>query len=194
MSGTDSITSDFWIVYRHVNSVENSGITEVGRHNVYVLPLLPVLTATTSKPKHRDRSGYGSDLNSSLNLNGGATFAVGEIVRQRRYNEPEAIGRVVKFRASAYTQNLGDGSSGPDSLLQDPIWNIGIDYLTVEVLNGQFVFGDDSTEIEKPVTGDDNGCSRLIHQSYDPNTYNSITHEVSWSEVPISLIVNEIPF
>lgn len=194
VSGTDSITSDFWIVYRHVNSVENSGITKVGTHNVYVLPLLPVLTATTSNPKHRDRSGYGSDENSSLNLNGGATFAVGEIVRQRRYNEPEAIGRVVNFRASAYTQNLGDGSSGPDSLLQDPIWNIGIDYLTVEVLNGQFVFGDDSTEIEKPVTGDDNGCSRLIHQSYDPNTYNSITHEVSWSEVPISLIVNEIPF
>lgn len=195
VQGTDSATSDYWIVYRHVNALENSGVTQTGIHRIYEIPLLPVVSTSISSPRHGDRSGYGEDYqNTGLTLNGGATFAVGEIVRQRRYNEPEAIGRVRLFRAGSYTQNLPDGSSGPDGLLGNPIWNIGIDYLSIEVLNGQFSFAEDSTGISRPVVGDDNGCARLISNTFKPNTYTSMTHEVAWTDIPISLIVNEIPY
>jgi hypothetical protein len=194
--GTDSATSDFWIVYRHPNSLELSGITQIGRHAVVEIGVLPVFdTATSITASHGDRSGYARTIqNSGVSLNAGATFAVGEIVRQRRYNEPEAIGRVLRFRASSYQQNLPDGSSGPDGLLGTPYWNVGVDYLTVEVLNGTFTPYEDSTGTQRPVVGDDNGCSRLISGDSTPPKYSSITHEVSWTDIPISLIVNEIPY
>jgi len=196
VKGTDSATADYWIVYRHINSLELSGVTQVGTHSVIEIPLLPVLqTSTSITASHGDRTGYSRTIqDSGVSLNGGATFTVGEIVRQRRYNEPEAIGKVLGFRASSYQQNLPDGSSGPDGLLGTPYWNTGIDRLTVEVLNGTFTPFEDSTGTQRPVVGDDNGCARLISGTLNPNKYSSITHEVDWTNIPISLVVNEIPY
>ena len=57
---------------------------------------------------------------------------------QERSNEPKAIGRVISFTPSAYG-NQGSVVDGINPF--DPLYNIGVDILEVEILNGQFTKG-----------------------------------------------------
>jgi len=180
--GTDSATADYWIVNHHINSIGLDDLGVTGVNEVYRIPVQQVTTNDTQYPVYGNRSGYGSfGSEKGFTLNGGATYIIGEIVRQKKWNEPEAIGRVLQFKASGYHQGLGT-----------PYWNNGIDWVTVEVLNGKFSKYLDSSRVYRPITGDDSGCSRLVDQSYNGNIHTSVTHDTSWMDVPIEIIINDI--
>lgn len=188
---TDSSTADYWVVHRHPNTIgiENIGITT--EHKIIKIPMSPVEDPTILYTATEiDRTGYSNSTyqNSGFTLNIGATYTVGEIVRQKRYREGEAIGRVINFEAGAY-------SHGPYGQ-EDPRYNDSIDYLTVEMLNGEFTKGNDLTQIEKPIVGDTSGSSRFIDNSYNPtiNTMGIKVVETSWLEIPIRVIADEIEY
>lgn len=181
---SDSSTADYWIVYHHVNSLNLDNLGKTGSHEVFRIPVKQVIGNDPQKPVIGDRTGYGSfEFANGFTLNGGSTYTVGEIVRQKRWNEPEAIGRVLDFKPSAYHQGLGT-----------PYWNIGTDWVTVEVLNGKFSKEIDASRVYRPIVGDNSGCSRLIEESFSGKIHTSVTYDTSWMDVPISTMVNEITY
>ena len=189
---TDSSTADYWVVHRHPNTlgIQNIGVT--GSRKVVKIPLTNVLDANIIfNPLIEDRSGYDAFAYEAVGftLNAGATYVAGELVRQKRYREGEAIGRVINFEAGSQYH----GPYGPTDI---PIWNAGIDYLTVEVMNGEFTAGDDITRVAKPVIGDLSNASRFIEPSYNTNIniVDTIVYDTSWLDIPIQVMVNEVEY
>tara|TARA_Y100000114_G_scaffold71873_1_gene65828 strand:+ start:5525 stop:7990 length:2466 start_codon:yes stop_codon:yes gene_type:complete len=128
--GTDSATADFWIVYRHPAhlGLENLGTT--GSREVVRIPVKPVAADEDQiQTINPSSDGYYYQDSAGITLNG-TPYLIGEIVTQEKPNEPLAIGRVVQFNASAHHQGLGT-----------PFYNIGVDILEIEVLNGRFTKG-----------------------------------------------------
>lgn len=181
--GTDIPTADYWIVYRHVNSLGLNDLGTTGSNDIFRIPMEQTTAQTQNNPVIGDRSGYSLIEFSPPSLSGGGPYLVGEIVRQKKHNEPEAIGRVIGFDASAHHQGL-----------LTPYYNIGVDHLSVEVLNGRFIKNLDSTGVYRPIVGDTTGVSRLIDQSYIDNINTSVTHDTSWMDVPISIMTREIEY
>ena len=137
--GTDSATADFWIVYRHPAHLGLTALGVTGERNVVRIPMQPVTTVTTIDNLNFTRDGSENyQENNPTNLVGGSTYSVGEIVTQEKYNEPKAIGRVIEFIPSAFG-NQGSPADGIDPF--NPMYNIGIDTLVVEILNGKFTRG-----------------------------------------------------
>ena len=227
----DSATADYWIVYRHPAHLGVSTIPRVGTRNVVRIPMAPFKSDETSYSQiNYTQDGYWYNETTGLTLNG-TPYSVGEIVTQDRSNEPKAIGRVLSFTASAHHQGTNE-----------QYYNIGIDTLEVEVLNGQFtrgyleadltkdgkvdgldlvrvladygltggpadlnndgvVDGSDLVRVlaawdqaPKPIVGESSGGIRLVHRSFDGGLYTSITHDTSWADIPISVIVNDIEY
>ena len=184
VSGTDSTTADYWIVYHHINSLGLDTVGTTGVNETFIIPVQRVVTNDPQYPVYGSKSGYDSfGTGKGFTLNAGATYIIGEIVRQKRWNEPEAIGRVLQFKPSGYHQGLGT-----------PYWNVGTDFVTVEVLNGKFSKDIDASRVYRPITGDDSGCSRLVDQSYNGKIHTSVTHDTSWMDIPIDIMVNDITY
>ena len=137
--GTDSATADFWVVYRHPAHLGLTALGVTGERTTVRIPMQPVTTTTTIDDLNFTRDGSNSyQENNPINLVGGSTYSIGEIVTQDKYNEPKAIGRVIEFIPSAFG-NQGSPADGIDPF--DPMYNISIDTLVVEVLNGKFTRG-----------------------------------------------------
>ena len=137
--GTDSATADFWVVYRHPAHLGLTALGVTGDRVTVRIPMQPVTTVNTIDNFNFTRDGSDSyQENNPINLVGGSTYSIGEIVTQEKYNEPKAIGRVIEFIPSAF----GNQGSPADGIAPtDPMFNIGIDTLVVEVLNGKFTRG-----------------------------------------------------
>ena len=145
---------------------------------------------------------------------------------------------MIKFDPSAF----GNQGSVADGIApSDPLYNLDIDILEVEVLNGKFTTGLISGDLNKdgkvdgldlslllsnfgltgegdlnedgivdggdlagllaswdqlpkPIIGETSGGSRLVDSSFNNNIYTSITHDTSWMDIPISVMVNDIQY
>lgn len=231
VGGTDSATADYWIVHRHPAHLELPTLGPTGERNIVSIPMKPVLvgneTISTITPT---TDGYYYNIGRGLTLNG-TPYQIGEVVTQTRNNEPIAIGRVINYTASASHQGNGE-----------QYFNIGIDTLNIEVLNGRFTkgllaadfnqdgkvdgadlvgvlsaYGDTggTADLNKdglvdggdlalqlsawyqtptPIIGETSGGARLVDPSFDGTLYTSITHDTSWMDVPISIMVNDIEY
>ena len=130
VGGTDSATADYWIVHRHPAHLELPTLGPTGERLVVNIPMKQVMEAgeniSTITPSTH---GYYYNIGRGLTLNS-TPYSVGEIVTQSRSNEPVAIGRVIDFVASAQHQGTNE-----------QYYNLGVDTLRVEVLNGQFTKG-----------------------------------------------------
>ena len=239
--GTDSATADYWVVYRHPAHLGLTAVGPTGSRDVVRIPVQPIQTSgeniSTIAP---NSSGYGFVETTGISLNG-TPYVVGEIVTQTKPREPIAIGRVIRFDPSTYG-NQGDESGNVGS---NPLYNLGIDMLEVEVLNGKFTTGllsadltKDGTvdgldlaillgnfgltgqgveggdlnedgivdggdlagllgswdQLPKPVVGETSGGSRLVDPSFNNMIYTSVTHDTSWLDIPISVMVNDIDY
>jgi len=236
--GTDSATADYWIVYRHPTHLGLEGLGTTGTREVVRIPMQPVQAGgqniATIAP---DSSGYNFEETTGITING-TPYSIGEIVTQTRPREPIAIGRVIKFDPSAF----GNQGSVADGIApSDPLYNLDIDILEVEVLNGKFTTGLISGDLNKdgkvdgldlslllsnfgltgegdlnedgivdggdlagllaswdqlpkPIIGETSGGSRLVDSSFNNNIYTSITHDTSWMDIPISVMVNDIQY
>jgi len=239
--GTDSATADYWVVYRHPAHLGLTAVGPTGSRDVVRIPVQPIQTSgeniATIAP---NSSGYGFVETTGISLNG-TPYVVGEIVTQTKPREPIAIGRVIRFDPSTYG-NQGDESGNVGS---NPLYNLGIDMLEVEVLNGKFTTGllsadltKDGTvdgldlaillgnfgltglgveggdlnedgivdggdlagllgswdQLPKPVVGETSGGSRLVDPSFNNMIYTSVTHDTSWLDIPISVMVNDIDY
>lgn len=178
VQGTDSISADYWIVYRHPAHLGLSDLGLTGERQRIRIPLLPVISGSTAETTDP--------------LNGGATYTIGEIVRQK-YSH--AIGIVVDFIASSYDHNSMFRTGHPPTTeflpYANPMYNVGIDTLVVDVLNGKFVPSYDRV----PIIGDDSTASRLTSSDFDSSDINTgNTYDTSWMEIPIELMVNEITY
>ena len=130
VGGTDSATADYWIVHRHPAHLELPTLGPTGERNIVSIPMKPVAAEGENISTMTPTSdGYYYNVGKGLTLNG-TPYQIGEVVTQTRTNEPIAIGRVINFTPSA--QHQGNG---------EQYFNIGIDILNVEVLNGQFTRG-----------------------------------------------------
>jgi len=189
VSGTDSSTADYWIVHRHVNSmgIENLGTT--GSNPILRIPISPTQNKNTIySPVVSSIDGYSLQTAKGFTLTEGF-YSVGEIVRQTRPRESQAIGRVLAIEASAYTNRTPNDKG-------DPFYNIGVDYVTLEVLNGSFTKEEDITKVRRPLVGDTSGTSRFIDKSFSESihTIGQQVYDTSWMEVPINIVVNKIQF
>lgn len=186
---TDSSTADYWIVHRHVNSmgIENLGTT--GSNPLIRIPIAPTTSVTkVYNPILPTADGYSTKEGKGFTLSNGF-YTVGEYVRQTRPRESQAIGKVIAVEAGAYAH-------GNIETLGDPMYNLAIDYLTVEVLNGFFTAEEDITKVKRPVIGDTSGTSRFIDSSYneDIHTIGENVYDTSWMEVPIEIMTEKIQF
>lgn len=133
--GTDSATADFWVVYRHPAHL---GLTAVGPTGDRVIARIPMQVVKDDERVDtvnftRDGLSYQQNVGFTLNT---IPYSVGEIVIQEMRGEPQAIGRVLEFIPSAYHQGLGT-----------PYYNVGIDTLVVEILNGKFKVGNPPADV-----------------------------------------------
>lgn len=115
VEGTDSATADYWIVNRHPAHLGVSGMGLTGERQRIRIPMLP----TT--------------------LSSNVVYVQEEIVKQERPGESTAIGEVIEFIPSSYDHNSVLGGN-PNDFENNATkrYNVGIDILVVDVLNGVF--------------------------------------------------------
>ena len=186
--GTDSATADYWVVYRHPAHLGLTAIGVTGSRNIINIPLKPTDEShiSTINPSN---DGYSYEITRGVTLNG-VPYSVGEIVTQEKQNQPKAIGRVISFTPSAYG-NQGDIIAGIEPF--DPYYNIGIDTLEVEVLNGELSQGNLGSDFNQDGKVDGLDLSFLLGQ-FAAGIHTSITYDTSWMDIPIQVMVNDIEY
>ena len=134
--GTDSATADFWVVYRHPAHLGLTAVGLTGERTITRIPMLSTEEGDRVDTINFTRDGESYQQNAGITLNG-TPYQVGEIVIQEMRDEPAAVGRVIEFIPSAYHQGT-----------LNPYYNIGIDTLVVEILNGKFKVGNPPADID----------------------------------------------
>ena len=172
VEGTDSPTADYWIVNRHPAHLGVTGMGLTGERQRVKIPMLPNPNST------------------------GISYVQGEIVRQDRLGESIAIGEVIDFVPSAYNHNdiLGDDPNNfPNGAAG--FYNIGIDTLLVDVLNGVFV-----ASKSVPIIGETTQTSRLVELSFiqpsrDSSSANfGNTYNTSWMDIPVETFIYDVDY
>lgn len=194
VDGTDTSSSDFWIVYRHPAHLGISTLGTTGDRLSIRIPVKPVLGVEEISPILGSKDGYQPIRGLTITLNAGVTYQIGETVIQDRKNEPKAMGEVVDFIPSSYNHNtiFVAGHTDPNTVLDyaAKMFNIGTDTLVVNILNGSFAKSNMA-----PVIGRASGASRLIDNSFNPSDIHiGGKYDTSWMDIPIEFIVNNIRY